>query len=84
MKYTFTECDEWQGLDPPDLQHDVSRFGHAAEVYTNTKSETVMYMVGGFHGLMMFDTYNYHHGEQTVMHYREIPELRRFAIPIPA
>ena len=46
----LTECDRWHFLEEPRLQHDISRFGHVAQMYDDD-----MYVFGGFNGLMLND-----------------------------
>ncbi|XP_060696082.1 attractin [Hemiscyllium ocellatum] len=43
-------CDEWSVLPPPDLSHDINRFGHSAVFNNGT-----MYIFGGFNSLLLSD-----------------------------
>ncbi|XP_039224309.1 attractin isoform X2 [Crotalus tigris] len=47
-------CDRWSVLPPPDLPHDINRFGHSAVLRNNT-----MYLFGGFNSLLLSDLVKY-------------------------
>ncbi|XP_013928629.1 PREDICTED: attractin [Thamnophis sirtalis] len=47
-------CDRWAVLPPPDLPHDINRFGHSAVLSNNT-----MYLFGGFNSLLLSDIVKY-------------------------
>ena len=61
-------CDKWHTLDNPVLDHDISRFGHSAIMYTYKKQESAnvyhyMHILGGFNGLTLIDMFKYTPGE---------------------
>ncbi|KAK3590248.1 hypothetical protein CHS0354_041323 [Potamilus streckersoni] len=56
-------CNSWKYLTPVPGFDVEARYGHSAQVYTDVKNITRMYVFGGFNGIMLNDILEYSPGE---------------------